>query len=1530
MNKEHKNNRKAIKKALRLLLLLLLCILLIPLLVAALLLIPSVQRGAVKLATHYATEYIGSEISLGGIYLEPFRTIRLDEVLIRDINADTLIYAEAIYLELTRFDRNTGNINLNLVEVEEGYFNLYSLPGDSLMNLDHFINAFPASTDTTRQGEVVIECDEVVLHRLRFSYHDGDVARAAPGAIDFDHLDIQGLSGRISDVSIHSDSIMADIHGLHFSERSGFELRYLSGKAVVSSTVISCNEMTLVTNRSVINGNYAMHSKSWADYSDFLKSISLESQLVASDVNFQDIAFFAPEVRDILTPMQFSGRVSGSISNLKATVDSLRFADSGWLQGKVKLKGLPEINSTFIDADLKALHATVADVQQINIPSADSVYRLKLPQEVMRIAYVDFAGKFTGFISDFVAFGEASTALGTLRADINVKSSGERLNYSGQLASPGFALGTLLDVGETVQDIAFDLDIKGRGVEFKTMSVEARGNVSSLGVLGYTYRNISVDGLLDQRLFEGNVAVRDTNIILDFSGRVDMNGKIPQVNCVSEIGRLQLANLNLVPEDTFGMASGRLTLNMEGNSLHNLHGQLSLYDAVYENRTTRVALDTCLLTDKLTGNGHDIRFTSDLLSMHITGNTDLFSLPYAIIKVSRTYAPGMFHGISLEGQDTLQAFDFTITLKNERELIAMFTPDLKIDSAVHITGSINSMNNEFALAIDSLDWVYGNLAFTGNTVNIHTAEGTLHADLNATRITVSEDYFLESFAVDAGLRNDSVNTQVSWRNQTEQADSGYLSLTLYRSDAFPFNAVLNAMEVKVAGVVWRSEERAMLNADTNNIIISDLQLVSPTGYITCNGRISKGSEEHLLFDIANFDLAYLSNFGLGRTPLHGIFNGTIDMYERSNAFVADVDLSIDSMAIDVFEVGTVRGNSRYSEQTRGLTLNLDLDYKGERNISLQGDYYPFRDEDQLDIEASLNAFRLNIIEPFVADYLSSIEGEMNGSLSISGNIDAPKLNGSVRLDRFKGLVQYLNTYYTIPTAEVKVSPDLLALDAVQVLDEKGEKAELTMSLFHENFSDFTYDIFIDAHNFLCLNTTVVQNEMYYGRANITGDISISGYPGNTLIEVVASTNRGTQLSIPLDQGGSVSDLEYIRFVEPGGETRKIVQRTVLEEELSGLELDFQLSVNDEAEVQIIFDEKIGDIIKVRGNGDMLMKIDNRGKFNMYGVYVITSGDYLFTLQNIINKRFGVQSGSKIAWSGSPYDAEVDLAAIYRLRASPAGLPGIDSSAVYKQRMPVDVYLNMKGDLLEPYISFDVDLPSLPESDLANQLLDPATTSEQDLNRQVFSLLLINNFAGSSNTATLGGVGRSTSYEMLSNQFSNWISQYFDNVDIGVNLRKGDQNTTDQGEVSVSTELFKDRVLVQVNGSVQGNTQSTSQANNNVAGEFNVEYKIDKDGSLRARVFNEANNYNPTNLNQSPYTQGVGVFYREEFDTVGEFFKGLFGKGKKKKKKQMPDPPLDPEAIQNDEEEHPGEDPEQQAEPALPQEEGPADGGPGRQ
>jgi hypothetical protein len=335
----------------------------------------------------------------------------------------------------------------------------------------------------------------------------------------------------------------------------------------------------------------------------------------------------------------------------------------------------------------------------------------------------------------------------------------------------------------------------------------------------------------------------------------------------------------------------------------------------------------------------------------------------------------------------------------------------------------------------------------------------------------------------------------------------------------------------------------------------------------------------------------------------------------------------------------------------------------------------------------------------------------------------------------------------------------------------------------------------------------------------------------------------------------------------------------------------------DAEIQLIFDQKVGDVLRTTGAGNIKLNINTNGEFKMYGDYVVEEGDYLFTLQNIINKRFYLEKGGTIKWSGVPYDADLDLRAVYRTRTAlypffPEGLnQGATSSSSqvdqFKKRVPIDLKLLMTGNLQAPIINFDIGIPTVAAS--TRQLVLSYINSDQEMNRQVFSLLIIGSFVTpyqltsneSGGPNALGAVG-SNSTEMLSNQLSNMLSKLSKDVDVGVNYRPGNDISKKELELVLSTQLFNDKLSV--DGNVGNNANSQNSNTNNIVGEVNIEYKLTDDGKLKVKTFNRANdNNNQLATSTGPYTQGVGVFYREEFDTFAELFKrylNIFRRGKK--------------------------------------------------
>jgi hypothetical protein len=440
-----------------------------------------------------------------------------------------------------------------------------------------------------------------------------------------------------------------------------------------------------------------------------------------------------------------------------------------------------------------------------------------------------------------------------------------------------------------------------------------------------------------------------------------------------------------------------------------------------------------------------------------------------------------------------------------------------------------------------------------------------------------------------------------------------------------------------------------------------------------------------------------------------------------------------------------------------------------------------------------------------------------------------------------------------------------------VRDSKLNSGKLDLKITHNYFTDFLLDVKIQAENLQALNTTESMNDLFYGAAYVTGRFHAYGPISNIKMDINAKTERGTYFNVPLSGTGDVSQQDFVTFVkrETFKKQSKIKRRI---SESRGYELNFNLEITPEAETFLLFDPKVGDVIKGNGNANLRIEVTEAGEFNMYGDYLINDGDYLFTLQNVINKKFVVQKGGVISFKGDPFDADINLTANYRVRTSLYNLvKGVDSSAAVKRIIDVDAVMNLTDKLMKPNVRFDIRLPN--SDDQARNLLRSQIINEDELNKQVFALILFRNFitpqGGASETVSLSGVGGANASELLSSQLSNMLSQFSNDVSIGVNYRQGNATSKDQVSVNLSTQFFNDRLSV--DGNVGNKGTQNAQNTSNVVGEFNLEVRITEDGAIRIKVFNRSNQYLLV-TNDVPYTQGVGLFYRKEVSELDDFFK----------------------------------------------------------
>ena len=1466
---------KSIKKAVKIGGRLIGSFLLLIILLLLLLRTSTVQTYLTQRIAAYFSDRLETSVTLSKVDIDFFKTLILEDFLIKDLAGDTLLYSDRLGLDLKLIQPKKHSLAVNQITLENTTFQLTTWVEKKGSNYDFIVDYFSPTEkviDTT-QGAWKLNFDQVELINARFIYNDVGHSKANHG-IDFSHIDAKEIYGVFNDLEIVNDTIFSTVNGLRFKEKSGFNLLNLSGEAKVHGSVTQVIGLHIETPLSNVKADLIFDMKSYDSYAQFIDEVNMDVNFKETVASFEDISYFATDLKDLKEKVILEGKVTGTVANMKGRNVSMQFLSDTHLDGDFDLRGLPNIDETFIYMKIKSLETNKSSLEKLPLYPFMEGKRLQLPSQFAKLGEMKFYGSFTGFVSDFVAYGELSTAVGQLITDVSFKNQGNIPEYTGNIALDRFDIGRLFGISQTVQKTTLKTTISGKGFSLESLDLKLDGDIKSIDFIGYRYQNISLEGTLKNQQFDGIAAVEDENIDFDFNGKIDLEGKLPIYNFIANINKANLANLKLVNStDSSIVISTTAELNMIGDELDNLEGSILLTNSFFRDSVNaffvkNIGLNAIRFNDSL----RSVALRSDLVDLNMNGNFTFKDLVPSFTNFAIAYIPSAQE--ELVNQLSTEDFTFDITFKNTSILSTLFFPNVKIGGQSRLSGNYNSNKQDLNLYgffpyVKINDYQFQNITLQGES-----PDDSLVIAASINQLALSDSSNIENIRLKLISAHDSVTTFINWLNQSQKGYAADLQLqTTFNGFTKSEHRFVNS-SVVINDSLWTFTDGNYLQVDSSAITVKKLSIKSSLEELAIGGKVSLNPADTLSVSFKEMSLSYLKNLiPPSAIQLEGAISGNITLKDLYHKAIITAQVNMHDFVINQNRIGDGVLKSTYNIENEELYSVGSFGPLNQPYLKVSGSYFPTKKVENIALDATFNNAPLNIFEQYCVDYLSHIKGTFKGTVKVSGDISLPELKGRLLLSGASFMVDYLNTSYTI-NDEIIIEPDFFGFNVIKIVDEKGNPAIATGTAFHDNYENFSLDIGLELTNFLALNTSVTDNDLYYGRANVSGLANISGYANNLIFDMNVTTEKNTRLNIPLTGESEVYSSNFLTFVEKNTIYR---QPTDYQVNLDGIDMNFDLTVTPDAEVRLIFDEQIGDVIKGRGNGNIKMEINTLGDFEMYGNYVIQEGDYLFTLQNLINKKFILQKGGQITWNGDPFEANMDLSADYKLRSSLYDILPDDSLGTYRRRVPVTLGLNMEGKLMNPDISFDINLPTA--DDETRQRLqsilyvNSAEVNKQEMNKQVFSLLILNRFApvsGLNQDYEHANVGATSSSEFLSNQLSNWLSRISDDVNVGVNYRPGDELSSDEYELALSTQFFNDRVIVDGNVGYSSNNYQldNSQSTTGLIGEFSVEYKISQDGRFRLRGFNRSNNNSLLQIN-SPYTQGAGLFYREEFSSFSE-------------------------------------------------------------
>ena len=1483
---------KSIKKSIKYFIIIFAVVILLPLAFFIILRSSSVQTYVVKGITKYISRELNTTISVGSVKFRFFNRLSINDLLIKDLNYDTLIYTPSITAGLRRLDRKKGIIRLSNIVTTKPVI-AFITDSTGTMNLSWYLDMFKKPRDTSKSVNTALYINHIEVKDGRFSLKNKNNLPSKT-LIDFNNLALDHVNGVVNNLAVQNDSLTMEINNLDFHELHGFQLKKMTSKLLINQQKLIFTDATIESDSSVIVADrVGILADSAGSFKRFLQEVRLDINLRKSLISSSDLKYFLPFMEGYDESFWFSGNVAGTISELRGRKIMLTYKDNTNLDCEFDLSGLPDIKNTFVFLEINDFRSTSNDIEQIDIPGKG---KIMLPETLRKLGVISFSGTFTGFSTDFVAYGKIITGKGVISTDISLRpEKAKRFRIKGLLKGTGIDLGTLSGNEEVFGNLSIETNVDGYTDSFNKIAVNLTGKIDSLDINRYIYRNIGLNGYFTDKAWDGNIEVNDDNIKMDLLGRFDFNKELPEFDFTLNLEKADLYHLNLDKSDTSSAMSLLMTANFKGNTIDNLDGEIKLLNSSFTKFNNNIELYDFSLKTFSENKKPVISLRTDFIDADLNGFYNFAGLKNVVKSTLAAVIPSKYGKEPLTVSSDKNNFIFDIKFKNTDKLNRFLRTDILLSENSLVHGSV-FQDSLIYIAGNSKSLSINNIIFKDISFDARYSDSLLKVSLNSGSFDLSGLSELANLNFNLNMNQNKFYTGLKWDNKEKLASKGSFESTGSfnevpgRAGRTVLDVNILPGEVLVRDSIWKINPAEII-VDSNSVQITRFNINQGENHFLVEGKASYNPEDTLYLEFSGINLNPINNLyekgsGNDANMLHlalgGILDGKVSLTNMFKNFMFESDISIEDFTLLDSQYGEIRIGSIWNNDKNVVEITVNNNLDGVKLFDINGDYDP--GTGQVNLTAETDKMPVGILNPLLNFFASDIGGTATGKVNLTGKFSEPVVTGALMGENITMKIDYLQSKYRFNDS-IRFDKTGIKFNNIQLFDERGNTAFLNGAVTHKYFKDYGVDLTIRTNDCMVLNTKSKDNDMFYGTAFASGVTSIKTIGSVLRFDISASTGRNTKFYIPLNTGMSVSENSFISFVGPSKENEaegSVIKNVQNQNSSSALEIAFDLDVTPDAEVQLIMDPKIGDIMKGTGTGNLNISLDRKGVFKIFGDYTIEDGDYLFTLGNIINKSFNVENGGKISFNGDVENADIDIKAIYKTKASLYDImPGMLPESKQNERIPVECQLLLSGKLFNPVVGFDINLPTADEETRA--YLKSMIKSDEDMSRQFLFLLVMNSFYADPNagtqqsTASMGSatVGVTT-MEMVSNQLSNWLSQISNDFDIGVVYRPGSTALPNSQElqVALSTQLLNDKVVINGNFDVAGNQAGTQRpgatsGSNSITGAFDIEYKINE--KIRFKFFNRSND-NFYIDNGIQYTQGIGLFFRQDFNKLRDLFR----------------------------------------------------------
>lgn len=1433
--------------------------------------IPSIQTYIGGCVADALCDKFGTKVKVGRVDLGFINRLILDDSYMQDKNGEQMLRVSRISVKINLLALANGQIEITSAQFFGLHANLYKATPEAKPNFQFVIDALASKDSTKQKTPLDLQINSLIIRNGEISYRV--LSRPSrPGKFSADDINARNISAHIIINRITDDSLNVKVKRIAFDERCGFKLKSLSLSAIACRTKTKIENFKLELPATLIQIPSLQASYRMKNGQIEMPTLQFDGSIKAPYISPSDLAVFVPTLTRLNMRPALDIQFNGTGSSLTVKKISINTTDGSLqLVANGGVKNYPANPSWYTNIDqLKAGQQAISNIYAVATGK-------NVPNIIERLGNVQITGYVGGDKKNIASEGKLNTSPGNLTLAFDKR--GDKI--TAHMETVRFDIGSLVNDNK-LGHISTNLNVHGSSKD----NFAAQGRVYDFDYNGYKYRSLNLNATYRNKRLEGKANIDDPNVQLTAIGTFVNNGAKPNLQLKANIAHFEPNTLRLTDKWQQTAFAANIACDIKGSDINNADGSIELHDFAMRGPETEYNINNVSVKTGYNNGNHFLDVDSDFGTIDINGHFSYNTIVRSVLNMVAAKLPTI-PGLTHKPQREFNDFTLNASLNSTEWMNRLLGIPLEIHRPLNISGEIDDKNEKINLWCDVPSFTFNGNRFSDAFINVESPSDTLKADIRIKKLADRGKYM--ALHLNAGASDNHLNTSLSFSNNERHPLKGIInSSTVFAKDEEGVStAYIDVLPSRatIGDTTWHVAPSSIIYSK-NKLQVNSFSVSHDNQMLAINGTATKSENDSLLVTLNDIDVSYVLNL----VNFHSVdFLGMASGEARiAGAFsekpLLSADVIVKDFKFETGRMGTLYANVGYNQEEGNIEINAVAKDEDNRWTDING--YVSPKHNYIDLAIDAHRTRAEFMESFCGSFMDKVNADINGNVNVVGPLNNINLVGKAVVDGSVRL-SALNTTYWMRGDSVTFVPDEIKFKGDTLYDRNGNIGIMTGSIYHKHLTNLSYALKVKAKNLLAYDTHSFGDNTFYGTAYVTGDCDIKGKSGEVVIDIDAVPEKNSILVYNAADQSSIGSTDFITWkdnnVEETDSTDTEHNNKV--DISTNIRLNFLINCNPNATLKLIMDEKTGDYLTLNGDGVLRASYFNKGSFDIYGNYIVDHGVYKLTIQNIIKKDFTFQKGGSISFGGDPYNAALNLKALYVLNSVSLADLNIGRS-FSNNNVRVNCLMNITGNPNSPKVDFDLDMPNM--SNDIKQMVYSLLNAEEEKNQQVLYLLAVGRFMAQNNNNNATGETPQYSQTSLAMQsfLSGTISQQLNSVlsnvinssnwNFGANISTGTEGFNNaEYEGMLSGSLLNNRLLF--NG--QFGYRDNANATTSFIGDFDIKYLLFPNGNLAINVYNKTNDryFTRNSLN----TQGLGVIMKKDFTRISDLF---FWRKKEKTKK----------------------------------------------